>query len=62
VDCHKLHSTGDSVVAEMMIKGPAFNGRRFENASCIVFEIAEDKIRAGRIYVDVADVARIFDA
>ena len=46
----------------MMIKGPAFNGRRFENASCIVFEIAEDKIRAGRIYVDVADVARIFDA
>lgn len=62
VDFHKLHTTDDSVVAEMTIKGPAFNGRYYENAYCIVFEIAKDKVQAGRVYVDMAEVAKVFDA
>ncbi len=61
VDYHKTHTTGDSVVAEMTIKGPAFNGRNYENAYCIVFEIPKDKIQAGRVYVDMAEVAKVFD-
>jgi ketosteroid isomerase-like protein len=61
VDFHKLHTTADSVIAEMTIKGPAFNGRHYENAYCIVFEISKDKIQAGRVYVDMAEVAKVFD-
>ncbi len=61
VDFHKLHTTGDAVVAEMTIKGPAFNGRHYENAYCIVFDIAQDKIQNGRVYVDMAEVANVFD-
>src|SRR5579862_7114930 len=44
---HRLHSATDSVTAEMTIKGPAFNGRHYENAYCIVFDIAGDKIQHG---------------
>ena len=61
VDYHKLHTAPDSVTAEMTIKGPAFNGRHYENAYCIVFDISEDKIQNGRVYVDMAEVAKVFD-
>jgi uncharacterized protein len=61
VDFHELHTTGDSVLAEMTIKGTAVNGRLYENAYCIVFEIAQGKIQHGRVYVDMAEVAKVFD-
>jgi ketosteroid isomerase-like protein len=61
VNFHKLHSARGSVTAEMTIKGPAFNGRHYENAYCIVFDIATDKIQNGRVYVDMAEVAKVFD-
>jgi uncharacterized protein len=61
VEYHKLHAADDSVVAEMTIKGTANNGRPYENAYCIVFDIANDKIQNGRVYVDMAEVAKVFD-
>jgi ketosteroid isomerase-like protein len=61
VDFHKLHTSGDSVVAEMTIKGPAFNGKHYENAYCIAFDITKDKIQNGRVYVDMSEVAKVFD-
>lgn len=61
VDFHKLHTTGDCVIGEMTIKGPAFNGKYYENAYCIVFDMAQDKIQNGRVYVDMTEVAEVFD-
>jgi uncharacterized protein len=61
VEFHKLHTTADSVIAEMTISGPAFNGKRYENAYCIVFEITQDKIQHGRVYVDMTEAAEVFD-
>jgi ketosteroid isomerase-like protein len=61
VDFHELHATRDSVVAEMTIKGPAFNGRHYENAYCIVFGIEKHEVQSGRVYVDMTEVARVFD-
>ena len=61
VDYHRLHTATDSVTAEMTIKGPAFNGKHYENAYCIVFDIAKDKIRNGRVYVDMTEAAKVFD-
>lgn len=61
VDYDKLHTAADSVIAEMTIKGPAFNGRHYENAYCIVFDITKDKIQSGRVYVDMTEVAKVFD-
>lgn len=61
VDFHKLHTTNESVIAEMTISGPAFNGNRYENEYCIIFDIPKDKIEHGRVYVDMTEVVKVFD-
>jgi len=60
VDFHKFHTTNESVAAEMTISGPAFNGNRYENEYCIIFDIPKDKIEHGRVYVDMSKVATVF--
>lgn len=60
VDFHKFHTTSESVAAEMTISGPAFNGKRYENEYCIVFDIPKDKVEHGRVYVDMSKVATVF--
>jgi ketosteroid isomerase-like protein len=62
VDFHQLHTTNDSVIAEMTIHGPANNGKHYKNEYCIVFDISKDKIEHGRVYVDLTEAAAVFDS
>ena len=47
------YADGDTVILEIVNRGTSAIGKPYENEYCFVFELAGDKIRAVREYVDL---------
>jgi ketosteroid isomerase-like protein len=54
-----LYAEGATVVLEVAASGRLKNGKAYENAGCVVWEIENGKIQRVREYIDTAKAAAI---
>lgn len=53
---HKVYCEGNAVIVELTNRGKTTTGKNYENDYCLVFELADGKIRRIREYVDMLTV------
>ena len=60
VDFRHVHADGDTVVVEETMRATLAHGGHYENDYCFVFEVAGDRIRHVREYMDTRRGAASF--